>query len=300
MKRIFLALFALPFCFTSCNDNEVYEQEMYKNVVALISSSYHNNFTEVIPLNGEEVLGYISASVGGIYPTNKPLKIDLVDDSISFDRYNWMLYDADVSLYAKLLPKDKYTIEEYSIHIPEGARTGRTAIKLRPDGLSPDSTYFISLKAISIDGTELNPSKSNVLYKVMIYNQFASQAENSNYSMTGLQNGAITAGTKQMFPLSKNRVRVVAGIESFVSKVADIANTSMILEVDDSGKVNILPYKNINITQVDGNTRYPNTFKVEESFGRKFNVFSLCYEYTIGKNKILMEEELRMEVKNNG
>ncbi|MCA5003742.1 BT_3044 domain-containing protein [Sphingobacterium bovistauri] len=297
MKRRISVLLSLPFFLFSCNDKDVFEQEMYKNVVALISSSYHNNFEEIVPLNGEEVLGYITASVGGSYAPKSDLTINLVQDTIPFDRYNWSLYDADTKLYAKLLAKDKYEIPSSQIIIKAGERTGRALVKLRPEGLSPDSTYFISLQAMAENGIEINSKKSNVLYKVMIYNQYASQATNSFYTMSGLQDGAITAASKQLFPLSKNSVRVIAGIESFASNEESIAKTSMMLEVGADNSVTIKPYKDLVIRQIDNDTRYPNVFKVEESFGRKFNVFSLCYEYKVGNTTKLMQEELRMEVR---
>jgi hypothetical protein len=299
MKRSLAALLSLPFFMMSCNDTEVFEQEMYKNVVALISSSYHNTFEEVIPLEGEEVTGYISASVGGSYAPAQDIIINLVEENLPFDRYNWSLYDADSTRYAKLLSQDKYEIPEYKVVIKAGERTGRTQIKIRPEGLSPDSTYFISLQAVDGQGVELNPTKNNVLYKVMIYNQYASQATNSYYNMTGLQNGAITAASKQLFPLSKNSVRVIAGTESFASNEMSIANTSMVLEIGADNKVTIKPYRSLQVTQVDGNQRYPNTFHVEEAYGRKFNVFLLSYTYVIGNQIREMQEELRMEVRNN-
>ena len=296
MKRSLIGLLALPFFFTACNENDVYEHEMYKNVVALISSSYHNTFEEVVPLTGDEVIGYISASVGGSYAPSQDLVIDLEEENTPFDRYNWSLYDADTRLYAKLVPKDKYEILDYKIIIKSGERTGRTLVKLRPDGLSPDSTYFISLQAKSDNLVELNDKKNNVLYKVMIFNEYASQAANSFYAMTGLQNGAITAASKELFPLSKNSVRVIAGIESFVRDEESIANTAMVLEVSDDNKITIKPFKNLTIKQIDGDSRYPNEFRVEESFGRKFNVFSISYEYKVGKTTRIMQEELRKEI----
>ncbi len=292
-------MLALSLSFSSCNDNALFEQEMYKNVVALISTAYHNNFEEIVPLTGGEVTGYISASVGGTDAPTKDLTILLEEENTPFDRYNWNLYDAATNLYAKLVPKDKYEIPEYKIVIKAGERTGRTLVKLRPDGLSPDSTYFISLVAKSQNNVELNDKKSDVLYKVMIYNQYASQAKNSFYSMTGLQNDAVTAASKQLFPLSQNSVRVIAGTEAYASNVTSIANTSMILEVDQDNKVTIKPYKTLNIQQIDGDARFPNIFKVEESYGRKFNVFLISYQYKIGTAAVKkMQEELRMEVTN--
>lgn len=299
MKRNLIAILALSASFYSCNDNEVFEKEMYKNVVALISTSYHNNFEEIVPLTGGEVTGYIAASVGGTDAPTKDMTITLEEENTPFDRYNWSLYDAATNLYAKLVPKDKYEIPDARIVIKAGERTGRTLVKLRPDGLNPDSTYFISLVAKSQNAVELNEKKSNVLYKVMIYNRFASQATNSFYSMTGLQDGAVTAASKRLFPLTKNSVRVIVGTEAFASTLVSIANTGMILEVDEDNKVSIKPYKTLNIQQIDGDTRFPNIFKVEESFGRKFNVFLLNYQYKIGNGAVKkMQEELRIEVQN--
>jgi len=116
--------------------------------------------------------------------------------------------------------------------------------------------------------------------------------------MTGLLNGAITAASKQLFPISTNSVRVIAGTESFVSDEENIANTAILLEVDAENKVKIKPYKNIEVEQIDGNTRFPNTFHVEESFGRKFNVFLLSYRYMVNNEIREMQEELRMEIRN--
>ncbi len=297
MKKIYCTLSVLTLLFASCNDNEVFEKEMYKNVVALISSDYHNTFEEVVPLTGEEVIGYIAASAGGTEAPTKDMVIGLVEDQEPLDSYNWSLFDADENLYARVLPREKYEIADYQIKIAAGERTGRTMVKIRPDGLSPDSTYFIGLKASDMSGVEINPEKNTILYQVLIKNDYASTAEDSYYSMTGLANAMVTAGNKQLYPLTQHSVRVIAGTESFQGRVDHIANTSITLDVAADGKVTIKPYKNIQVTQVDGDERYPNVFRVEESFGRRFNVFLLSYDYVIGNTTRRMQEELRQEIK---
>ena len=281
---------------TSCKDNELFEKEMYKNEVALISSSYYNTFQEIVPLTGQEVTGYIAASAGGTHSPTKDMVIQLEEDDAQLDIYNRSLYDADEKLYAKLLPKDKYEILDYKILIKAGERTGRTMVKLYPDGLSPDSTYFIELKAANVDGVEINSKKNSILYQVLIKNDYASQAENTFYSMTGLVDGRVTAGNKKLYPLTKNSVRVIAGTESFESNADRINKTSIVLEVGPDNRITIKPYKDLLVTQIDGDTRYPNIFKVEESFGRKFNVFLLSYEYVINGTTQHMQEELRIEI----
>lgn len=297
MKRSYIPILALATMFTSCKDNELFENEMYKNVVALISSDYHNTFEEVVPLTGEEFIGYIAASSGGTHAPSKDMIIELEEDQSPLDRYNWSLFDADESLYAKLLSKDRYEIEEYKIQINAGERTGRTMVKLRPDGLSPDSTYFIGLKATDISGVEVNPTKNTILYQILIKNDYASQAEDSFYAMTGLANDIVSAGNKKLFPLTHNSARVIAGTESFESTVEEIDKTAIILEVQENNKVLIKPYKDIQVNQLNNDPNYPNTFKVEESFGRTFNVFLLSYEYTIGGTTQVMKERLEMQVR---
>lgn len=298
MKRSYVAILALMMVLSSCNDNELFEKEMYKNVVALISSDYYNTFQEIVPLSstGEETIAYIAASSGGSHAPGKDLVIGLEEDQSPLDYYNWSLFDADERLYAKFLPADKYEIVDYKIQIHAGERTGRAMIKLRPDGLSPDSTYFIGLKATDISGVEINEKKKTILYQVLVKNDYATQGENVFYAMTGLVNGMVTAGNKKLFPLTHNSVRLVAGTETFQSNVDHIEKTSIILEVGADNQVIIKPYKDLVVTQLEGDSKYPNVFRIEESFGRSYKVFLLSYEYTMNGVKRHMQEELRLEI----
>lgn len=299
MKQRLLVIIALLGTLVSCNDDEIFEKEMYKNEVALISSDYYNTFQEVVKLTSEEeVIGYVAASVGGTNAPSKDMVIGLEEDAEPLGLYNYSLYDADSALYAKLLPKDKYEITEYQIKVNAGERAGKTMIRLRPDGLSPDSTYFLSLRATDISGVELNPKKSTILYQVLLENDYASQAENSLYTMTGMINGMVTAANKELFPLSYNSVRMVAGNETFVSKESAIKETSIILEVAEDNSVTIKPYGSIQVTQLDDDDKYPNVFMVEDYYGQKTNVFLLAYEYTIGDVTKEMKERVEMQIRN--
>lgn len=297
MRLNYIVIPAAVAALLACNDDAVFEKEMYRNEVALISSDYHNTFQEVIHLTGEkEIIGYISASTGGTHAPEKDLIIGLEEDPEPLDEYNWSLYDADERLYAKLLPQDKYEITDPKIQISAGERTGRTMVKLRPEGLSPDSTYFIGLKATDISGVEINPKKNTMLYQVLIKNDYASQAEDSFYTMTGLINGMATAANKELFPLTRNTVRMVAGNETFQSTEQSIAKTAVILEVDDENNVVIKPYKDIEINQLNNDPMYPNIFRLEEAFGRQTKVFLLSYEYTIDGVTNVMKERVEKQV----
>lgn len=300
MKRNYMTIFAIILVFASCNDNEVFEKEMYKNEVSLISSDNHNVFQEVVQMNGDEIIGYIAASVGGTLAPEKDLLIGLEEDPEPLEEYNWSNFDAAEDLYAKLVPADKYDIVEDKIVIKAGERTGRAMIKLRPEGLSPDSTYFIGLKATDIAGVEVNPKKNTVLYQVSLQNDYASQVANSTYTMTGTKDDVIpVALNKRLFPLTYNSVRMVAGNELFESKEDVINKNAVILEVDEFSKVTIKPYKDIQIIQLENDQRYPNVFQVEESFGRKTNVFLLSYAYSLdgGATFNKIKERVEMAVK---
>ena len=292
-----LGVLALIGTMVSCNDDAIFEKEMYKNEVALISSDYHNTFQEVVHLTGEEIIGYIAASVGGTHAPEKEMVIGLEEDPAPLALYNYSLYDADESLYARQLHPDKYEIADPRIQINAGERTGKSMIKLNPDGLSPDSTYFISLRATDISGVELNPKKSTILYQIVLENNYASQAKSSLYTMTGMMDGMVTAANKQLFPLTHNSVRMIAGNETFVSTVEALEMNSVILEVAEDSTVTIKPYGSIQVTQLDGDPKYPNMFLVEEAYGQKTNVFLLSYEYTIGTVTKVMKERVEMQVR---
>lgn len=301
MKRSYITILAFATLFTSCKDNELYEKEMYKNEVSLISSNTYNVFREVVQLTGSEITGYVTASVGGTIAPEKDIVIRLEEDPEPLAKYNWSNFDAAVDLYARLVPQSQYNLGDGKLVIKAGERTGRAMIKLRPEGLSPDSTYFIGLKAIDDSGAQINTKKNTVLYQVSLQNNYASQVANSLYMMTGTKDDVIpVAANKKLFPLTYNSVRMVAGNELFQSNVADINKKSIIVEVDGSNKVTIKPYKDIKVDQLGNDPKYPNTFQVEESFGKRTNVFLLSYQYSIdgGVTYYKMKERVEMQVAN--
>ena len=115
MKRDFITILALMMALSSCNDDALFEKEMYKNVVALISSDYYNTFEEVVTLSptGEEATGYIAACTGGTHAPKQDMVIGLEEDLTSLEFYNRSLYDVDEACYAKFLSSDKYEGSTY-------------------------------------------------------------------------------------------------------------------------------------------------------------------------------------------
>ncbi len=283
----------------SCNQDEVFEKEQYKNVFALISES--DNVSRKFHKLGEESTGYVAASCGGTNATKKDIAVELVEDLTLIDKYNKVNFDVDVSKYIRPLPKDKYTIDSYNLTIPAGEIEGRVSMKIRPDGLSPDSTYFIALRVNKFSSYEVNPEKSYVLYRVKTKNYWALSDGTTVYSMRakmrlqGSTSELEMPGSKIMAPLNKNQVRIIAGNETYESDVAVFNKAAMILQMADDNKVTILPYKNLEVTQVNGDPNFPNIFKIEDDGFKTYKTFLLRYNYTMDGTVYEMKEELRLE-----
>ncbi|MGI6520422.1 MAG: BT_3987 domain-containing protein [Fermentimonas sp.] len=299
-KGLGLALsMLLLLTFTTCDRDEVFEREQYKNVFALISES--DNVSRKYHELGEESIGYVSASLGGTNPTTKDIVVTLVEDPSLLDDFNRTNYDTDVSKYGKPLPKDKYDIDNFKFTIPAGEINGRLPIRIRPDGLSPDTAYFISLRVESHSSYEVNPDKSYILYRVRTKNFWADASGNTNYSMraklriSGSTSELEMPGTKVMHPLTKNSVRVMAGNETYESNTNVFNRFAIVLKVDDNNKVSILPYGSIEVTQVDGDSEFTNTFFIEDDGFKTYKTFLLRYNYKSGNTIYEMKEELRME-----
>jgi hypothetical protein len=265
-------------------------------VFALVSDDDHNVFQVVHDLDEPESVGYVAASCGGTNPTDKDINITLLQDVEPFNKYNKDKFDVEEEKFAQLLPAGKFNIDNYSLTIPVGERKGQMAIRVRPDGLSPDSVYFISLKVDEYSVYEINPKKSDVLYRVLIKNRYATQASSTNYSLRGTRDGVNVMGVKQMHPISSNQVRIMAGTDAFQSDVSVINKNCIILTIGDDNKLSITPFKNVTVEQLDGDPDFPNIFKIEDDGFNIYKTFLLSYKYTAGTTTYTMKEELRIEL----
>ncbi|GHV29440.1 hypothetical protein FACS1894177_00320 [Bacteroidia bacterium] len=301
----------------SCNRDELFEREQYKNVVAMLSEDGYNVFAEEHELGGAgtETEGWVVASCGGALEIREAISISLTEDGSLLDHYNTGNYDVDESKYAHYLSKDRYVIENPGITIPAGERTGRMKIKIRATGLSPDSVYLIPLRVNTYSAYEFNPEKNSVLYRVLLKNFYATQKTATLYNFRGVRNGANIMGNKQVFPVSGNRVRIMAGNLDFEAKTDVIKNGSILLEIDGQNNVRITSWNKINVRQMnavdDGpggiyydpsptaNTNwdknYPNVFKIEDDGYKTYKTFLLQYKYEYQGTGYTMKEELRLE-----
>jgi hypothetical protein len=283
----------------SCDDYRYFEREQYKVVFALVSDDDHNIFKVVHDLDEPESTGYVSASCGGSNPSEKDINVTLVQDIDPFDRYNKDNFDTEEEKFACYLSADKFNVDSYNFTIPAGGRDGRVAIRVRPDGLSPDSTYFIPFKIDTYSAYEANPDKSDVLYQVLIKNRYATQAATSNYALRGVRDGVNVMGVKQMHPISKNSVRIMAGTDAFQSNIDLINSSCIVLTVGSDNRISISPFKNMEVEQIDGDPDFPNIFFVENDGYNLYKTFLLSYKYKAGNTTYMMKEELRVKLEDS-
>jgi hypothetical protein len=263
-KYIYILICILIAGLTACNEENYSEKENYKYVVYLLSKENYNVYSEVYALNdGNEVTGYFSVGCGGSLSNPEEIIVNLEPDTILLKNYNKSNFDIDVSKYARLLPASKYRIETNQVIFPAANKDHyvKVAVTVKPDGLSPDSTYFVPVAIKSVSRYEVNPEKYSLLFRVALQNYYAEQLTSTYYQLKGTVLDPITgdaigtlSSTKLARPLTKNSIRIYAGneVQTASSTVADIKKYSVVLTVDANKKVQITPYGSIQVEQLDG------------------------------------------------
>lgn len=296
---LILFLSVMMVSLASCERDEVFKKEQYKNVLALISEG--DNVSRKIHSLGKESIGYVSASVGGTNPTEKDIVVNLVEDPSYIDAYNKTNFDLDKTKYIRTLSRNHYSFDNYQFTVPAGEIGGKLPFTLNVDGLSPDSAYFISLRIESASSYEVNPEKSFVLYQIKIKNKWAVSDGLSSYNMSikqreeGSPSEIQMPGRKVMHPLTENQVRIMAGNETFSSDLNVFNKNAIILTINEDNSVSITPYKYLEVNQVDGDPDFPNIFKIEDDGFKKYKTFLLRYNYKQNGLTLEIKEELRME-----
>lgn len=287
--------------FTACTTNEIFNDEQYKKVIYLLSND-DLTFPIEHSLNEEETVGYVTIYVSGSNAIEKDVTVTLEHDDALLTEYNLLSFDLEKEKYAKELDKSRYTISNYTVTMKAGSETPYVLfpIKIRANGLSPDSAYMIPLKIKEISGYEINPQKSRVLYQAYIKNDFAEQLTRRYLFMSGTRQEGNEkeikiAGNKIMLPLAKRKVRVCAAIEyADRPTLEQINKKSIVLEVAEkevtspSGRVylpvNVTAYKSENI-EVEQISRIENEEKVSAQEANRYVTvngvkrFYLSYRY---------------------
>ncbi|WP_294476695.1 BT_3987 domain-containing protein [uncultured Bacteroides sp.] len=289
---------------TSCNENSIFEGELYKKVVYVLSET-DLTYSVTHSLNTPSSVGYITIYAGGTTAIDQDVTVTLEKDPDLIDKYNHDNFDLDESKYAKELAPSRYTIKDYTAVMKVGNQDPyvKLPIEVRVDGLSPDSTYLIPLRIASCTPYEVNNDKSRVLYRVYIENDFTSQKNPLTLFMRGTQlrenetKPVQISANKVLYPLTKRGVRLNAAIENSGNKADEelINKSSLIMEIGeeeltsvDGFKYNTLklkPYnpKLIEVVQLPGVNDNDVQLSVEEA-NRYITVdettrFYLSYKY---------------------
>ena len=266
-----VALAILFVCLAGCDTDSIYKEEQFKKVIYLLSGS-QNVFTEAYTLTEEEPVRYFSVGIGGSTPNDQEVTVEIGYDMNIFNRYNILNFN-DENDFARLLPLDenglpRYEIGTFTVTIPANPEDQyiKVPIKVRPQGLSPDTLYFIPLAIKSATRYEVNETKFNMLYRVTIENEYAQQRVVTNYArrgtVTNLDTDALTplTGSKIVQPLSGDEVRMFVGNYSQGSSptLQEIESRAIIVKVNEDNTVTISPYGTIEIEMIDGegNNRY--------------------------------------------
>ena len=294
---------------TSCNNDKMYEGEMYKNIFSLLSSGSFNIRELEHDLDKVDEPAYIAVSVGGTTPGKQEIVIQLIEDTQPFDLYNFTNFVFE-SQYARLLPKRNYKFDGMALKIPVGEKSATLPFQINMDRLSPDSTYFISLKVQEFSHGEINPQKADVLYRPRMFNFWAQTRIATNYRLRGKYNNADIVGSKRVFPLAHNRVRTTMGnTTNFNADTVRINRESIIIEIGEKtrgekivlGKkypVKVMPFRlGTILPPLTEDPEFPNIFFIEDDGYRTFKTFLLHYRFQRhGEATIhVMKEELRLE-----
>jgi len=286
----------------SCNRDEVFEKEQYKNVFALVSGS-DNISAWVHDLRKTESDGYVAASLGGTNKSTKDITVRLVEDSRLIDEYNMTAFDVNTDKYNKYLAASKYSVSDYSMTIRAGEVKSAIPVRVKPEGLSPDSSYMIAFKVDTYSSYEVNPDKDYVLYQVRTRNWWASHG-GSSYTMRGTKgqvgstaNPLNVFGTKRVFPLSGTSVRILAGNMLNDNNDVWIYNRySIVVTIGDDDRVSITPYKTLDVEQIDGDEVFSIIAFLEDDGFKTYKTMLLSYTYRDSNGIIYhVKEELRLE-----
>jgi hypothetical protein len=323
MKFRYILAAAALFSFVSCNEKEVFEKEQYKNIFGFVCES-DNTKAKVVSLHLEEATTYVSISMGGSNTISQDVTINFEEDASLIDSYNSSNFDTDVAKYAIALPEENYDIESYSCTIKAGERLGVIPVKVIPNGLSVDETYFIPLRVTTYDNAEMDPEKGTILFQVGIKNHWA-ESTGTAYNMLGRRQNVTdfttgeaiesTAseismpGTKYVYPYANDEVRLFPGNETYSTDHHKMEQMGMIIEIGedtDSDKVRevtLKPVRDLIVKMVEPSDEryddmYNNTYSILDDGFNIYKTFLLQYYYSVdGKNFYHMKEEVRVEYK---
>ncbi|WP_051697769.1 BT_3044 domain-containing protein [Prevotella sp. 10(H)] len=297
IKKLLL-ISAIFFIFIACDENEAFKEELYKKVICILSNN-DKVFEVEYDLNYEESSGYVSINCGGTNRIDRDVFVEIEPETELLAEYNRLQYDTATLRFARKLPDWRYSIPTMSTTLKAGAQNTHSVIevKVTPDGLSPDSIYMIPLRIKSVSDFEVNPDKDKVLFRVLIKNDYAEQKTTTYYKMRGTQRddlgndtpaiGVPTSSDKVFYPISKNKVRMLAGIRAFKDKaptLQEIDQMAIIVTINDDNTITLKSAGSLPLEMIGE----PEDNRYAEESGMQ--VFYFSYKYYWDNKWIIMTE----------
>ncbi|MDD2246473.1 MAG: DUF4361 domain-containing protein [Proteiniphilum sp.] len=319
IKIIFAFIFG--FVFTACNSYD-FEQEQFRNEVNLLSNSEMVYDKQVATLKAEGDTVFLVAGLSGTNASGKPFNVALKEADSLFHAFNKSNFDIDESRFARWLPKECYTLPSMEMQIPAGKFQAKFPVLLKDlHMLSPDSIYLLDYKIDSLKTDTYNAKKKEVLLRIYMKNEFATTKTNTFYNYTSSYvttlspSGGVPkrpTSANQVFPLSPNSVRMLAGDENMGDyKTALTRINQMSIKVSIGEKmpqnplarfVTIEPYKTIEVVQLPPIDMYNNTYLINiistpDGRSTYYKEFRLHYKYRLQSSQPYKEVKaiLRME-----
>jgi hypothetical protein len=272
-------------CFTGCDGNDMYEKEMYRPVLYLLSSGTDNVYTVVIPFKKTGATAYFSVGCGGSRPNPEEVVIELEPDTVLYDKYNRMNYD-DERAYARLLSSDRYEISSFRAVLPASSpeQYVKVPVKINQHGLSPDSVYFVPLAIKSVSKYEVNPDRYNMLFRVAVENDYAEQINTTVYYQRGTTVSGSTSipitGSKMVYPLSVDEIRMFAGVRTQTAQTTleEINAYSIVAKINADSSVVIRSYGTIDVEQLE-DASYNRYYTEIDAEGKAVDYIDLYYRF---------------------
>lgn len=288
IKKVCILYMASSFGLTSCETFD-FNQEMGEKVICIISDD-DLVFTGMHDLNEPESTGYISVNCGGSLHIDRDVEVLMERSPEVLAQYNKSKYDISEEKYAKELDARYYTIPDMRVTLKASSPDtyGTMPIRVRPEGLSPDSVYFIPLRIQSVSAYSVNADKSQVLYRVYMKNLYARSDEASIYNATGTTqkdggNEVEAAASQTFHPLTKNTFRIFAGIKGYEADAAVIRKNGIIVQVNEDNTLTMRPCDedSIEVAPLDASRpSYYGEYSLSEVYGgKKRQRFDFKYKY---------------------
>ena len=214
-KALGLLGLALLGTLTACEE-EFWETEQYRKEIYIVSGD-NNIFGQEYTFDEGGSIGYLSVYAGGVTGIETDVDVLLEHDPEVLREYNSRVHVEDYDNYAYELPADRYSIENMTVTLKQGADVPYSLcpIHVNIEGMNPDEEYFIPLRIASVSNYMVSESKRDVLFQVFMKNDYATTASSTYYNMTGtLQSpGSLTAiavsATKLVVPVSRYGIRIL-------------------------------------------------------------------------------------------